>query len=119
MGDLERIEAKVDWCVSALKALLKAEVGAPESVGWAAEELMAGRDVDIVDDWIAPRHAPEPPKCTHQHQTLDPTGAVKCARCGFVLVQSGVVQDPARHGREALGTEWGQQSLRESNLNNA
>jgi hypothetical protein len=108
MGQIDEIEAKLDWCVSALKFLLS-----HPSVGY---ELPPVADYDEPDAEIVQMPPPRPPvakPCPHNQQVLV-NGAVKCARCGFLLVQGGIVKDPNRNGRLAAQTEWGANSLRES-----
>jgi hypothetical protein len=111
--DLERIEAKVDWCVAALKHLLKAGVvERGQTIGLEDDEyddyLEFEEDVTevpvsvndqgdfVVPDFVVPHHAPRAPKrkaCTHNMQGLV-DGNIICQRCGAVLVnRTGVVQD--------------------------
>jgi hypothetical protein len=124
---LARIEAKQDWLVRAVTALLATEAGVEldEAAEWVAE--------DDLENWLAtvgvepeadpnehvavrrpPKAAQEAP-CGHQHQVLV-RGAVTCANCGQKLVQGGIVGDPNRNGRAAEQTEWGQFSIQESNV---
>lgn len=98
MGDLERIEAKVDWCVAALKHLLAEEVGGEWARPPVDEWPIEGNHhvpVEGNGEWIAPRFGPRPPKakpCPHNQQVLV-DGNIACARCGTVLTSSGVQQN--------------------------
>lgn len=53
--------------------------------------------------------------CAHNRQGVDEQGRLACNRCGALLNQSGVLNDPNRNGIQAARTEWGRNSLRESN----
>ena len=95
MGDLERIEAKLDWCVEALKHLLNAEIDypRPEDV-YDMLPMIPEPEEDMSQfEHVAIRRPPQvaaPPACTHNHQVLV-DGAVRCAKCGHVLNSAGVV----------------------------
>jgi hypothetical protein len=107
--DLERIEAKVDWCVAALKHLLRAGVELEEEFGSEEDDyLESEEDVTevpvsvndqgdfVVPDFVVPHHPPRAPKrkpCPHNSQGLL-DGNIICQRCGMILVnRTGVVQD--------------------------
>lgn len=90
MGDLDRIEEKIDWLVKAVKTMLTAQSG------WVNESPLR----DYVEDEPEPEPPPtlSPPVqavCTHQHQQRVGNSIV-CAKCGFELIKgAGVVgQDP-------------------------
>ena len=106
MSDHDEVMERLDWLVKAVKYLLSQE----EPAG------LIEADEDMSEhEHFAVRTPPKPAPCTHQHQQVV-DGVVRCAKCMYPLIQSGVVGDPNRHGIEALRTEWGRNSLMESNL---
>jgi hypothetical protein len=97
---LERIEAKQDWLVAAIKHLLMSEAGVarPEPIDeleeWLADIPLEQARLAVEDEeWIAPIHAPKAATavCTHQHQVLV-NGNVQCAKCAHVLTSSGLAR---------------------------
>lgn len=107
----EEINAKLDWCVEALKKLLELQAGIePDEDAWLDE-------IDAeVPDYVVPKHEPKPKPCSHNQQMVV-NGAVCCAKCGLKLVQGGVVGDPQRNGNEAIRAEWGGNSWRDAAAN--
>jgi hypothetical protein len=98
---LERIEAKQDWLVSAVKQLLALEAGVelPTQTDpleeWLAEVPLNGNGHAPEGEYIAPVHGPKPPQpkaCPHNQQAII-GGLLTCQRCGFVWGDSGVVQN--------------------------
>lgn len=111
MTNGERIEAKLDWLVVAVKHLLAVEAGvelpaADELEDWMDDDggphvygesrpvLPTEMHTDMSQfEHLAVRSRPQPkrPACPHNQQVLV-DGNVACARCGFVLSSSGLVR---------------------------
>jgi hypothetical protein len=99
---LERIEAKQDWCVSALKHLLALEAGIelpePEEPDeleeWLAEVPTNGHgEVDMSQfEHVAVRSQPKTKPCPHNQQGVV-DGRLKCLRCGYEFTDTGSVQN--------------------------
>ena len=127
MSASEEINAKLDWCVEALKYLLNQSANTVQPFG-ADEDawLDEGRPVpppqlfaQDPNEHIAVRSQPKPvvgEVCTHQHQVLV-RGVVRCARCGHPLLASGVVGDPSRNSDTAMSAEWGRFSRQDAGMN--
>ena len=100
MGDLERIEAKVDWMVDALKYLLTQQIEDNEldleTAKWFVEKTLD--DYSVEEDMsqfehvaVRTRPAPKAKPCPHNQQVVI-DGILKCGRCGFPLMATGVAQ---------------------------
>ena len=107
MGDFERLEAKVDWLVSAVRHILEQEIG-DTSVDYD-EEFAQVIDEDVTQGARVPRPK-GPPPCPHNQQVLVGHN-VTCARCGLILTSSGVV------GRDPGAPIAGQGTREESSRN--
>lgn len=97
----EQIEAKLDWCIAALKHLLATEAGVelPEADedAWLDEEDEPEDMSQFEHTAVRTRRQPKAKTCPHNQQALV-NGRVVCVRpnpetgviCGTVLNQSGV-----------------------------
>ncbi len=120
MGDLERIEAKVDWCVTALKALLERQAGEQTSsvvtpVFPATEDQnIATGELDEDPELTAMLAQPDPPPAigcpasptgTHTSQQII-NGNLCCGNCGALLNAGTGIKDTSQ-GQKApwLSTE--------------
>ena len=90
MGQLDDVEAKVDWCVAALKQLLQQIPVAYQPESTVAEyEGDSDEDAAMAEQLEATRAVqPVVPVCTHRHQGIV-GGHLRCIDCGFVYGQSG------------------------------
>ena|ERR1700733_6319699 len=120
MGELAALREQSAWLVSAVKQLLIDKVGRQPAMPFDELDLDDGPDFDpqnLATEYVVPQHAPKQPRkaCPHNRQGVDERGALICQRCGTVLVQSGIINDPSRNGMAAAQTEWGRNSIMESN----
>jgi hypothetical protein len=115
MGDLERIEAKVDWLVAAVKHLLtegiEAEVTLDTDLADYLDDVQGHLSVPTMPmadedggEWIAPRFEPKPvgpPPCPHNQQVLT-NGVLTCGRCSKPLIETGLVRSTLSAGGQVI-----------------
>lgn len=94
MSASEEINAKLDWCISALKYLLQEHAAGPlpaDEDDWLEDE-----DEDLSQfEHLAVRTPPRPKvkACPHNRQGIDDAGNLVCQRCGFNFTGTGSVQN--------------------------
>lgn len=106
MSASEEINAKLDWCVAALRYLLQEKAGGvlPEDedawlddADWEPEATVAdylAAETPDPNEHVAvrTRRQPKAKACPHNQQGIV-DGVLRCLRCGFGFTQTGSVQN--------------------------
>ena len=94
MSDHDEVMERLDWCVTALKALLGNQVVAPSPEAPVVDDPELADDPEVAAMLATVQDTP-PPRCTHQHQRKEGRNIV-CAKCGDLLIAgSGIVDTSA------------------------